>query len=317
MNIAVLSDILIAMISRYTYHGLTWIDLESPTREELLHVTEEFALPQLVGEEMFTNTLRSKVDLYNHFIYLILHFPVSSDDPTVHSEQEVDFVIGKDFLITVRYELIDPIHEFAKIFEVNSLLDRDKLTVHGGFIFMEMIKQFYKNSLRDLEDITRTIKVIEHKIFADEEESVVREISQTGRKLLDYKPASCLYKGVLNSYENGSRRFFGEDYAFYASSITAEFNKVNSVLESHRDVLSELQRTNDSLLSTKQNDTMKTLTIMSFVMLPLTLITGIFGMNTTDDIIFIKDIPDFFFIIGAMTLTAFVMFFFFKLRKWL
>jgi magnesium transporter len=304
------------MISRYTYHGLTWVDLESPTREEVLHITEEFSLPQLVGEELYSTTLRSKVDLYEHFIFLILHFPIDRENDPEKTEQEIDFIIGRDFILTVRYELIDPVHEFAKIFEVNSLLDRERITTHGGFIFMEMMKQFYKSSLRELEEVTRTIKMIEHRIFSDNEESMVRTISLTSRKLLDFKQAIRFHRDILVSYESASRRFFGEDYAYYASAITAEYNKVNSVLESNRDVLAELQRTNDSLLSTKQNDTMKTLTVMSFVMLPLTLITGVFGMNTIENLIFIQSLGDFFLVIGAMTLTAFVMFFFFKLRKW-
>ena len=84
------------MISRYTYHGLTWVDLESPTREEILHISEEFLLPQLVGEEMFSSTLQSKVDLYDKFIYLILHFPVIDKNSNQRNEQEIDFIISKD-----------------------------------------------------------------------------------------------------------------------------------------------------------------------------------------------------------------------------
>ena len=63
------------MISKYTYKGVTWVDLESPTEEELVHVMEEFSIPVLVGEEMHTRSFQSKIDLYPTFIYLILHFP--------------------------------------------------------------------------------------------------------------------------------------------------------------------------------------------------------------------------------------------------
>ncbi len=98
--------------------------------------------------------------------------------------------------------------------------------------------------------------------------------------------------------------------------MTSEFNKVNNLLESNRDALSELQRTNDSLLSTKTNDTMRTLTVMTFVLTPLTLIAGIFGMNT-GDFNFIENKTDFLFVLGAMTLAGLIIFLFFKVRKWL
>ncbi len=305
------------MISRYSAHGLTWVDLESPTPEETAHIVEEFGLPHLVGEEMSDHTLRSKVDLYSDFLYLILHFPIIGKNPGSSTEQEIDFVISRKFIITVRYEAVDRVSEFAKVFEAHTLHEDPTAAHHGGYIFMQMMKEFYRKSLAELEELTETIKDIERQIFESHEVSTVRRISTTSRKLLDFKQSIRFHGEVLRSYESASKRLFGDDYTYYAEIITSEYRKVNSILESHRDVLAELQRTNDSLLSTKSNEIMKNFTIMTFVMLPLTLITGIFGMNTVPELIFIKSFDDFFFIIGAMTIMGIILFLFFKLRRWL
>lgn len=305
------------MISRYTHHGLTWIDLESPAREEILHISEEFGLSKLVEEELFSSTLRSKVDLYDNYIYLILHFPVFNKKNKLRNDQELDFIIGKNFIITVRYEVIDPIHEFASLFENAEKLDQHKKISDIGVMFMEMMKQLYKTSFKELEEITNRIPEIEHHIFNSKEEAMVRIISETNRKLLDFKQAIRFHGDILHSYEVASTRFFGEPYAYYAAMITSEFNKVNNMLEGNHDLLKELQRTNDSLLSAKSNDILKTFTILTFVMLPLTLITGIFGMNTIPGLVFIRSINDFYIIIGAMVLTGLCMFVFFRLRKWI
>lgn len=308
---------IMGMISRYSAHGLTWIDLESPTPEETAHIVEEFGIPRLVGQEMLDNTLRSKVDLYPDFLYLILHFPIISHTASEGTEQEIDFVIGKKFLITVRYELVEPVNDFAKLFETNSLSDHPTMATHGGFIFMQMMKAFYKKSLHQLEDMTGVLKQIERRIFSNQEATVVRDISHVSRKLLDFKQSIRFHGEVLKSYESASKRLFGEEYSYYAEVITSEYKKVNSILESHRDVLGELQRTNNSLLSSRSNEIMKNFTIMTFVMLPLTLITGIFGMNTVSNLIFIKSITDFYFVIATMIITGIIMFLFFKLRRWL
>ncbi|MDB5188525.1 MAG: Mg2 transporter protein CorA family protein magnesium transporter [Candidatus Nomurabacteria bacterium] len=305
------------MISRYTYHGLTWVDLESPSREEILHISEEFGLSKLVEEEIFSTTLRSKVDLYDNFIYLILHFPIFNKKNKVRSDQELDFIIGKKFIVTVRYEMIDPIHQFATLFENVEQLDQHKKISDTGIMFMEMMKQLYKASAKELEDITNRIPEIERNIFDGKEEAMVKIISHTNRKLLDFKQAIRFHGDILQSYEAASKRFFGDDYGYYATLITSEFNKVNSVLEGHHDLLKELQLTNDSLLSAKSNEILRTFTILTFVMLPLTLITGIFSMNTGGNLIFIKSINDFYIIIAAMTLTGLCMFIFFRLRKWI
>ena len=305
------------MISRYTYHGLTWVDLESPNREELLHLSEEFGLSKLVEEEMFSSTLRSKVDLYDTFIYLILHFPVFNKNNKLRNDQELDFIIGKNFIITVRYELIDPIQQFATLFENVEKLDQHKKISDSGIMFMEMMKHLYKASAKELEQITDQIPGIEHNIFNNREEAMVKTISHTNRKLLDFKQAIRFHADILRSYESASKRFFGAEYGYYAESISSEFNKVNTVLEGHHDLLKELQRTNDSLLSAKSNEILRTFTILTFVMLPLSIITGIFSMNTVSNLVLIKTLSDFYIIIGAMLLTGLCMFIFFRLRKWI
>ncbi len=306
------------MISRYTYHEVTWVDIESPSKEEIVHVMEEFSVPDLIGEEMISSTLRSKVELYDNLVYVILHFPTAKIKKGVRTgEQEIDFIIGKNFLITVRYDTIDPVHEFSKLFESASILRQEKMASHGGYIFVQMMKELYKTSLIELDELTKTVKEIEYSIFNGQEEAMVKKISHTSRKLLDFKQAVRFHRDILISYEVASTRLFGEEYGYYANLITSEFNKVNSLLESNRDALSELQRTNDSLLSTKTNDTMRTFTILTFVMMPLTIITGVFGMNTAENLIFIQNKSDFLFIIGAMAITGLVMFIFFKVRKWL
>ncbi len=304
------------MISRYTYKDIHWIDIESPTKEELVHVMEEFSVPSLVAEETISSTLHAKVELYDNLIYMILHFPPSRHGAEKDTEQEIDFIIGKNFLITVHYESIYSIEQFAELFESQNAFEQGYKTFNGGFLFIEMMKQFYKHSLHKLDDTTKIIKEIEYYIFNGHEDMMVKKISSTGKKLLDFKQALRFHKDILHSYVNASVKLFGEDYRYYAEVITSEFNKVNSLLESNRDALSELQRTNDSLLSTKTNDTMRTLTIMTFVLTPMTLIAGIFGMNT-GAVNFINNRVDFFFVLGSMILIGLIIFLFFKLRKWL
>ena len=301
------------MISRYNHDGLSWVDLESPSREEIVHISEEFSIPTIVGDEMFTNSLRSKVDLYDNFIYLILHFPDINNNGVIEDDLEIDFIIGKNFLITVRYETVVPIAQFSSMFETEGLHTTTKN--HGGILFATMMKQIYKQCLAELDETTDNIRDIEHRIFKGEEEKMVKILSHTRRKLLDFKQATRFHGDILESYDAASTHFFGETYKYYATSITSEFNKVNSMLHSHREVLNELQQTNDSLLSTKSNEIMKTFTILTFVMLPLSVITGVFGMNAK--FVFINDLADFFFIVAAMSLTGLVMFIFFKYRKWL
>ncbi len=88
-------------------------------------------------------------------------------------------------------------------------------------------------------------------------------------------------------------------------------------MEVVKEILNDLRETNDSLLTTKTNQTMKTLTAMTFTLLPITLITGIFGMNVTDNVLLIQNWEDFALVILFMILVGLIMFVWFKGKKWL
>jgi len=302
------------MISEYTHKKVRWIDVESPTKEEIFHLADTYNLPGNVAEELLTSTMRSKVDLHNNLIYLILHFP-KYHHKEGELDQEIDFIIGKDYVITVHYELINPLHEFSKKFEVSKMLDRGVHDEHAGYLFYSIIKELYRDSLEELDDINKSLRDVEHDIFAEREEDTVHMISKINRRLLDFKQAIRFHREVLHSFEIAGKDFFGESFTYHLSAVIGEYNKVQTMLDGHKDILNDLRDTNDSLLTTKTNETIKILTIMSFIMLPLTLITGVFGMNT--DFTIIRGASDFFVVIGAMTVTGLTMFLYFKLKRWM
>lgn len=304
------------MISKYTYNKITWIDLETPTRDEVLSLVGEYNIPLLVVDDILEPTVRSKVDKYDNLIYLILHFPNLKHAKNRGVEQEIDFVIGKNFIITTHYETIDPLHEFSKIFETNSILNKSKnLGEHAGFLFFYLIRELYKYLHIELDDLNKYLLKIEKKIFEGKEGEVVEDISSTNRKLLDFKQSIRFHREILKSFESAGKDFFGGDFSYYLGAIIGEYNKVQNILDGHKEILNDLKDTNDSLLTNKTNETMKILTVMNFVMLPLALITGVFGMNS--EIIFIKNISDFFIVLGAMVLTGIAMVIYFKKKKWI
>ena len=303
------------MISKYTYKNLKWIDLESPTDEELMHVMEEFSIPVLVGEEMHNQSLHSKVDLYANFMYLILHFPKLAHNKGKATEQEIDFVIGKNFIITTHYEFIDSLHEFTKAFEAEAILEKHLDADHAGFLFYHLIKTLYTNTRYQLEDINMLIREAEHRIFHGEEGEMVKEISTINRMLLDFKQALRFHHEVLKSFDIAGRQFFGEKFEFYLSAIMDEYTKTKTIMDTHKEILNDLRETNDSLLANKTNYTIRVLTIITFLILPITAISSIFAMNTT--IVFIQNDAQFFSVLGTMLLTSCIIFIYFRSKKWL
>lgn len=307
------------MMERAEHKKVTWVDLENPTQEEARQLIEEFNIAPIVADELLSPTLRPKVDVHDEFIYLILHFPTAystqgADD--TKKTQEVDFIIGKNFIITTHYDTIDALHEFSKVFEVSSILDKSNMGEHAGYVFYYMVQQFYRQMMNRVENVRDAMCEAENNIFEGKEKEMVVELSRLNRILLSFKESLFAHREVLQSFEIAGERFFDDAFKYHLRGIVGEYYKVASSIDSAKEYLNELRLTNDSLLSSKQNEIMKKLTVMAFLVLPLSLLAGIFGMNARH-MPFVGQPNDFVIILGVMFAVTLVIFAYFKGRKWL
>ena len=169
-------------------------------------------------------------------------------------------MIGKDFIITTRYDSIDCLDKFAKSFEASSIVDKDKRPVDAGAIFIQMTLRLYRSVMHELEMIHSTLQHIEGEIFQNKEREMVKSISKTSRGLLDLEQGLLFHRDTLESLSLVGSQFFGPYFMPMLQNTIKSHEKVkNSIAQSKR-YLDELRKTNDSLLSLKQNESMRILT---------------------------------------------------------
>lgn len=303
------------MLARYEHQGITWIDLENPTPDEVRSLMNEYGIDHLVAEEMLVPSTKPHVEFADNYMFAVLHFPALRH--THHSlEQEVDFIVGMNFIITTRYDMIDPLHKFSKVFEVNSILEKSNLGDHAGFLFFYMLKKLYKSVEHEVEYVRHELSVIEEHIFYGDEKRMVTAISRSARDLLNLRQTIEPHRDILHTIESESVTFFGQEFAPYLRAILNEYYRVHNHVMRNTESLHELRETNNSLLTTKQNETMKRFSILAFTTFPLTLAAAIFSMDTKYTPII--GLPyDFWIITGAMLFCGFGMFVFFNYKKWL
>lgn len=303
------------MITRYVESNLTWIDLVSPTPAEVRSLMHEFNIDPLIAQELLVPSYKPKVERRGEAVYVILHFPTAHGS-TKHVSQEVDFVIGKEFLITTRYTDIDPLHAFAKAFEVQSVLNTHNKEATGGHLFIAMARTLYQALDHECDTLHRRLSDIEEHIFNGDERRMVVELSQTGRVIHDFRQIILPHKEMLGSFEPVAMRLFGNDFSFHVRMVMGEYERVRQTLEHIKDSLTELRETNNSLLTTKQNEIMKKFTILAFFFLPVSFIASIFGMNT-EHTPFMGMPGDFYIVVAFMLVTAVVCYTYFHKKGWL
>jgi len=307
------------MIQKYKNDKIVWIDLENPTQKEVRELAEKYSIDPFIANELLSPTLRPRVDYHDNYIYLILHFPITyKADKKKSSDriEEVDFIIGKDFIITTRYRVVDALLEFSKTFEVATILHKNTTYEHAGYIFFYMVQHLYKTLTNRLETIRDTLTDVETKIFSGKEKQMVWEISKINRVLLGYKQSTDLHQEILESFKRAGKNFYGPSFDYHSHGILGEYHKVRTEMNAVKEYLEELRNTNNSLLTTKQNQIMTVLTSTTFIVLPLSLVASIFGMNTLNTPILGSNF-DFLIIVTLMLLLAGGIFLLFRIKKWL
>ncbi|MDE1874706.1 MAG: hypothetical protein KGI79_01190 [Patescibacteria group bacterium] len=270
------------MVNTYKYKSVTWVDLHCPTRDEVRQVMEKYDLNPAAAEELIMPTPRPKVERYADSVALVLHFPAwkHSQRNVDDAIQEIDFVLGKDYIITSRYDGSDPLQKFAKMFEVNSVLDKNGLVgEHAGYLFYYMMREIYHSLIDELQSVRDMLEEIEKKIFTGEEREMVFEISKASRELLAFKHAMALHGEVLNSFASAAKQLFGPEYGHHLEAMTSEYSKVEKTIQSLYELLHELRETNNSLLETKQSQSIMTLTAITFIIAILGIPIALFEIN--------------------------------------
>ncbi len=303
------------MISRYTHQDLTWIDLESPTKEEVSALAEEFDLHPIVAGEIMYPSERAKIDFYSGAIYLVLHFPIRNRTTGLLQEAEVDFILLDKVLITTHYELVDPLHDFGRMFETGTHFTVRGGPMHAGVLFFSALRELYKHTLFILESLSRDIREEEKHIFSGKEDMMVVRISKTNRELIDMRQALRFHKESLKSLRGAAIKMYGEEFGFYIDAIEGEFERLGQTLKENRYTLSDLRETNDSLLSSKTADTIRRLTAINVILMPLSLITWIFAMDSK--YLSLDDPRMLLTVFGAMGSIFLVSVLFFRSKKWL
>ncbi len=303
------------MIRRFEKDDLIWVDLESPTADEIDSITKEFKLDPRIRFEILSSTPRPRAERYGNQLYVVLHFPVWKHSHQLSPHQEIDFVLGKKFLITTHYETIDAIHKFSKQFEVETILDKES-ELDATSLFAGLLAKLYRSVSYELQHLHETIQDIERKIFAGEEKAMVLNLSRVSREILSFKRALSLHDEILEGAKIVGEDVFGTKLADFLRGVLQEHLRIMDSLNATMDEFRELRFTNDSLLSTKQSEFLRKLAVLTFMGLPATVVFSLFGINAQFAPL-IGFEGDFWAVFGLAFIATFALFLVIRLNKWL
>lgn len=305
------------MISRYDYEGGVWVDLESPTEDEIRQVMREFSISERIGMELLSPTPSPLVAGDANTAFLVLHFPIPRTEEGETKSQEIDFIVGAHFIITVRYELVVSLHHLKKQLETDIVL-AGAAAVTTDVLLEILFSHVYASVHDHVSHSAGKLTQVERAMFDGRERHTVRSISDVSRDFLHLEATLVNHEEPLMRFLKAisDRHFFDTSFSDRVARIMAERSHAAHLVRTYRAVATELRETNMALLETRQNEIMKTLTIVNFIFLPLGLITWTFAMRTEG--MPLIDSPHAFWIVMAIMLgVAVTLTIFFAKKRWI
>jgi len=299
------------MITTRTFMNQTWIDLNSPTKEETDSLVLTHSIDPSVAKDLLAPTPAQHAENRGQNIYAILHLPTFKRSRSICDVQEIDIIISTNSLITARYDSIDALHYFAKQIEVSEILNKGE-HVH---LFFGMMKEIYNTMRNELSYMEDQMREIEKNIFDGQEKEMVYAISNAGRNILNFRRIIDPHGNIFEFLKENGVDKFGPEFGVQTKILIEEWRHLMRIVNNQIDLITQLRETNNSMLSTKQNEVMKIFTILAFVTFPLSLIASIFGMNTSF-IPLVGQQNDFWIVIGIMFFVSIAMFVYFKYKRW-
>jgi magnesium transporter len=261
--------------------GLTWIHLDQPDALFAGMLSGRFGWHPLDVEDVMSKRQRPKVDDYAEEGYLfgVLHFPVYDRTIQRLNAAELDFFIGPDYLVTLPTVELLPVTRLFRRCEEDRTFREQLFSKGSGRLLYEVLDDLFDYCFPILDKIGHKLDSLEDDVFEGRSEEVVRDISNVKQEIISYRKIVKPERSTLRLLERHVGRFLPEELELYFDDVVDATERIWDILDNYKEVVEALESTNESVISHRQNDVLRVLTVFSVVLLPLTLITGIFGMN--------------------------------------
>src|SRR5256714_162093 len=298
--------------------GLRWVKIDRPGAVEQTWLEENFDFHALDYEDVRSRNQRPKIDVYDDYLFIVLQFPIFDRSARRLGAGELDLFVGADFLITIPNQPLQPVeYLFERCRQKEEI--REQLFSRGsGYLLYRIVDDGFDYCFPMLRKIGNKLDVLEEEIFEGHaSQEIVRDISNVKQEIINFRKVIRPQRPVLRDLERVKERYLSPemDLEIYFDDIVDAHERIWDMLENYKEVIEGLEETNESVISHRLNDILRVLTSISVIVLPLTLIASIWGMNT--HVPGEQGVTGFWIVMGSMFVILVAMVAWFRRRGWL
>jgi magnesium transporter len=290
-----------------------WVDLSKPSSDEARILTDVFRFHELAVEDALAETHYPKIESYGDYLYLILHGIDFKASEHLFKTQDIDFFLGERYLVTVHPGISRSMNQ------VSEVCGRSAHVLGEGptGLLHRIVDTMVDNYLPEVEKLNERLDEIEKEVFEHPNQQLVRRI-------LDFKRDVSSLRRVVLPERDAVGRLARREFALISEAMSYRFRDVHDHLVRLADEAMFFQDRITSLLdaylsnvSNQLNSVMKVLTVIATIFMPLTVLTGMWGMNVPLPHLPGNDAAQFWWIVILMLATSAVMLWFFRRKGWI
>ena len=303
---------------RTTNDKLVWLNINNTGKDEIefLRKKYNFKLSQLQASLAKATAQRPMVEQGDSYLFIILHFPIFKEGSIVPAE--IEFFIGHGYLITIHNNNIPTLNEFFNVCKKGGDSTLAYQYESSAVLLYEILEKLLLNCYSLLDKNSIRINDAEEIIFAQMQKRAVSSILSLRHNIINFRKIMQNHRNIIRKLtQMKSSIILSQQIKAYYNKLIDHSKNIWEILEIQKEMIEVLNNTNESLMNYRLSNIMKTLTIFSVIVFPLTLLAAIFGMNVEDGMPFLGVKNGFWIIVAIMIVSCFFMLLFFEKKKWL
>ena len=294
--------------------SVVWVDVESPTDDDYAWLQAHFHFHPLAIEDCRHGVQRPKIDEYADYLFFVFHAitGIEGERGTELDFVELDGFLGRQYLVTIHDEPLPPLEQLkTRVAQNPSLLARGADDLFYAAIDMAVDLYF-----PILDEIDRRIDQVEHDLFERPTSRTLAEIFAVKKLILKLRRFAWPQRDTLSILVHHEHPAIDERTRYYLRDVVDHLIRITDALDAYRDLITGATDTYLSQISQRTNDRIKVLSIFATVMLPITMLAGLYGMN-------FEHLPGahhphgFRIMLGLMAAIALALFGIFRWRRWI
>jgi magnesium transporter len=305
-------------VQRLEAHGLSWLNIERPAAADTEWLARNHGFHPLDLEDVLSRRRqRAKIDEYDEYLFLVLHFPRFDKGTGRLQATELNVFVARDLVITLPNEPLKPLRALWSRCEAREDARERYMSRGSAFLLYEIVDAMYDYCFPILDKIGFKLDALEDEIFAGHSDALVQNISNVKQEIINFRKIVKPQRPTLGLLERASERYTPQDLEIYFDDIVDKSERIWDSLENYKEVSEALENTNESVIQHRLNDMLKLLTIMSALILPMSLVTSFYGQNFRLPFASETGWSSAILVVCTFVVIGGVLWWYFKKRKWL